>query len=176
MALMNTEATAAEITTESSTARPHYLLVAIVSLLVIGLDQLTKLYILRTFSPGEVLAIIPNLFNLTLTFNPGAAFGLWGQVDDGWRQLILGVTTCIALGVVLYFLKQPAYRNKLAQTALASILGGAVGNIIDRTRLNGTVVDFLDFYWGTNHWPAFNVADSAICVGVFLLIVLPQRH
>lgn len=155
--------------------RPHYVLVALVSFLIIASDQLSKFYILNTFTPGEVLAVIPNLFNLTLTFNPGAAFGLWGQMGDGWRQLILGVTTCAALGVVFYFLRQPAYRNKLAQTALACILGGAVGNIIDRLRHNGTVVDFLDFYWGNAHWPAFNVADSAICIGVALLILLPQR-
>jgi signal peptidase II len=155
--------------------KPHYLLVTLVSVLIIAADQLSKFYILRTFTPGEVRVVIPNLFNLTLTFNPGAAFGLWGQLGDGWRQLILGGTTCLALGVVFYFLKQPAYRNKLTQTALASILGGAIGNIIDRLCHNGTVVDFLDFYWGNAHWPAFNVADSAICVGVTLLILAPQR-
>lgn len=162
--------------TAPSQPQPNYLLVTLVCLLVIGADQISKHYILQTFSLGEILPVIPRLFNLTLTFNPGAAFGLWGGVAEGWRQIILGITTCAALGVVFYFLRQPSYRNKLTQTALASILGGALGNIIDRFRHDGTVVDFLDFYWGGTHWPAFNIADSAICIGVALLILLPQRR
>ncbi len=143
----------------------------LVTLLVVALDQASKRYILEHFQPGEIRPVIPELFNLTLTFNPGAAFGLWGTLSDGWRQGILASTTLLALGVVFYFLRQPSYRGAKTQAALAGILGGAIGNVIDRFCYNGTVVDFLDFYWGSSHWPAFNVADSAICIGVFILII-----
>jgi signal peptidase II len=154
---------------------PNYLLVVLITGLTVALDQISKHYILSYFLPGEIRPVIPDLFNLTLTFNPGAAFGLWRDIPDGWRQVVLGVTTCAALGVVFYLLKQPGYQSRLTQTALAGILGGAIGNIIDRLRHNGTVVDFLDVFWGSYHWPAFNIADSAICLGVALLIVLPYR-
>jgi signal peptidase II len=140
---------------------------------VIIVDQVSKRYILEHFQPGEIRPVISDLFNLTLTYNPGAAFGLWGTVSDGWRQAILGITTLLALGVVFYFLRQAGYRAAKTQAALAAILGGALGNVIDRFCYNGTVVDFLDFYWGKAHWPAFNVADSAICIGVFILIIFP---
>jgi signal peptidase II len=140
---------------------------------VISLDQLSKRYILEHFQPGEIRPVVSDLFNLTLTYNPGAAFGLWGNLSDGWRQLILGSTTLLALGVVFYFLRQASYRAVKTQAALAAILGGAIGNVIDRFCYNGTVVDFLDVYWGSAHWPAFNIADSAICIGVFILIVFP---
>jgi signal peptidase II len=79
----------------------------------------------------------------------------------------------MALALVIFLLTRPYYQSLLAQSALASILGGALGNVIDRF-LYGAVVDFLDFYIGTSHWPAFNIADSAICVGVGLLLFLPK--
>jgi signal peptidase II len=146
-------------------------LTILVTLATAALDQLTKHLILLTFSPGESVPIIPGLFNLTLTFNLGAAFGLWSGLPGGVRELVLALTNLLALGVVVYFMRQPHYRTWIAQTALAGILGGAIGNIIDRF-VHGSVVDFLDFYVGNSHWPAFNVADSAICVGVTILLVL----
>ena len=152
---------------------PRYGLVALVALTTVLLDQLSKGWILSTFTPGDIKPVIPGLFNLTLTFNPGAAFGLWTGLSDGWRQLLLSLTVLIALAVVLFFLRQPTHRGRLSQIALAAILGGAIGNIIDRLRL-GSVVDFIDIYLGSWHWPAFNIADSAICVGVAILILLPQ--
>jgi signal peptidase II len=149
-----------------------YILVTVVALGTVIIDQLTKLAILNSFQPGEIRTIIDGLFNLTLTFNRGAAFGLWSGLSGGWREVVLGLTILLALGVVGFLLTRPYYRRSLAQSALALILGGAIGNVIDRFRL-GAVVDFLDFYIGTSHWPAFNVADSAICIGVGLLILLP---
>ena len=138
--------------------------------LVVGLDQLSKLIILQSVSQGEFLPVIPGFFNLTLTYNYGAAFGLWSWLPEGVRQLTLAGTICLALVVVCYFLCQPAFKNRPARAALAGILGGAIGNVIDRV-YHGAVVDFLDVYVGKNHWPAFNLADSAICLGVTILLI-----
>lgn len=133
-------------------------------------DQWTKQIILGRFSLGEVESIIPGFFNLTLAYNTGAAFGLWTSLDPTVRRLVLFGTTALALGAVLYFFRHPAYQNPLPCTGLSLILGGAVGNLYDRLTLHH-VVDFLDVYYGTYHWPAFNIADSCICIGVGLLIL-----
>jgi signal peptidase II len=138
----------------------------------VALDQVSKRLVLSSFQPGEVRPVIDGLFNLTLTFNRGAAFGLWSGLPSGWREAILGLTILMALAVVAFLMTRSHYQSLWAQTSLAAILGGAIGNIIDRVKF-GAVVDFLDFYLGSYHWPAFNVADSAICVGVALLILLP---
>ena len=162
---------AAHSMTSSSVATRFYLfLTAIVSIGTVGVDQLSKLLVLRSFQPGEVRPIIDNFFNLTLTFNRGAAFGLWSWLTPGIREVVLGFTVLVAIAVVVYFLSRPYYQKALPQIALALIMGGAIGNIMDRVRL-GAVVDFLDVYYGTYHWPAFNVADSAICIGVGILIL-----
>ena len=155
------------------TKLPYALLVVLVVILVVGLDQLTKRMALASFHPGEIRPVIDGLFNLTLSFNTGAAFGLWTGLASGWREAVLALTILMALALVIFLLTRPYYQTLLAQTALAAILGGAVGNVIDRF-LYGAVVDFLDFYVGTSHWPAFNIADSAICVGVGLLLFLPK--
>ncbi len=136
-------------------------------------DQITKQLALTSFQPGEVRPIIDGLFNLTLSFNRGAAFGLWSGLESGWREVVLTITILLALSVVGFLLTRPYYHSRLAQIALAGILGGAIGNVIDRF-VYGAVIDFLDFYLGSYHWPAFNIADSAICVGVGLLLILPK--
>ncbi len=138
-------------------------------MLVAFLDQWTKFLIVSALTLGERIEIIPGFFNLTLAYNPGAAFGMLGDLPDGTRQLVLGAVTVLALLVVFYFLAKDYYHDLIAQAALGLILGGAVGNIIDRVRL-GVVVDFLDVYVQSYHWPSFNVADSAICIGVAILI------
>ncbi len=162
-----------DTSTPSTSAKPTSFatLAALVTFTTAALDQLTKHLILLTFSPGETVSIIPGLFNLTLTFNLGAAFGLWSGLPSGVREGVLALTNLLALGVVVYFMRQPHYRTWVAQAALAGILGGAIGNIIDRF-VHGSVVDFLDFYLGNSHWPAFNVADSAICIGVTTLLIM----
>lgn len=144
---------------------------------IAALDQLTKYLILHSIPLHETWPIIPELMNLTLTFNKGAAFGVFSNIaDDATRHFILGLATAFALGVVIYYLLKHFRHSRIALVALGLILGGALGNLIDRGRY-GAVVDFIDFYVGQYHWPAFNVADSAICIGMVLLFILrPEKE
>jgi signal peptidase II len=142
----------------------------LVSLVVVILDQLSKIWILNNFSYGEVWEIIPDFFNLTLVMNPGAAFGLFAGLPTMTRRIVLGVVTIVAVILVVTLLRKEAKDDSYAQFGLYLILGGAFGNLIDRFRFDA-VVDFLDVYVGAYHWPAFNVADSAISIGVTLLLI-----
>lgn len=150
--------------------KPHsVLLFALLFFGVVIFDQITKFVALSAFAPGDVLPVFDGFFNLTLAFNRGVAFGLFANLTDGTRHLLLGLSACVALAAVAYFFFRDYAHDLVARCALILVLGGAVGNIIDRIRL-GMVVDFLDFYVGDYHWPAFNIADSAICIGVFILL------
>jgi signal peptidase II len=134
---------------------------------VIVADFLTKWAVLAAFAPGERRAVT-GFFNLVLAFNKGAAFSLLADAP-GWQAPLL-IAFALAAGVVVsVLLLRPGGRN-IYYAGLALILGGALGNLIDRLRF-GHVVDFLDFHAFGWHWPAFNVADSAICVGAALLIL-----
>lgn len=135
------------------------------------LDQYSKFIIESAMHPEQVIPVIDGLFNLTLHYNRGAAFGLFHELPDGTRQAVLWSVSSIAVIMVLYFLVMEYYGSVVGKVSLSLILGGAVGNGLDRA-LRGEVVDFLDFYFGSYHWPAFNVADSAITVGALLLIFL----
>lgn len=137
---------------------------------VVTFDQLTKLWILRSFSLYESLEIIPGFFSLTYLTNKGAAFGFLAGQTGVWRHylfLILGAVALVVIVISWFRLRQS---HLLYSISLALIGGGALGNLIDRIRL-GSVVDFLDVYIGVHHWPAFNVADSAICVGVVVFFI-----
>lgn len=162
-------------TPSHSPRRYRYTLILLVASITIIIDQISKQLILNAFQPGEVLPVVPGFFNLTLTFNFGAAFGLWSNLPPGWREVALGASITLALLVLMYFLRHSAQRSTLSQVSLAAVLGGALGNVIDRFR-HGYVIDFLDAYWGTYHWPAFNIADSAIVVGVAIVVLGPQPH
>ena len=145
---------------------------------VLGLDQWTKHVAVTELPPGEPMPIIDNIFNLTLVYNPGAAFGMFSGLDDNIRRILLGVVATLALLVVVRFMLKEAKHDAPSQFALTAILGGAIGNLIDRYRFD-SVVDFLDFYWNSYHWPAFNVADTAISIGVALLmyrVLLTKPH
>ena len=139
---------------------------------VIVADQLTKWAVLGHFSYGERLALTP-FFNLVLVYNKGAAFSMFADAA-GWQTPMLVVFALVASGIVSYLIvRDPAKR--LLCLGLALILGGALGNLIDRLRF-GHVVDFLDFHaWGW-HWPAFNVADSGITIGAVLLVLDGLLH
>lgn len=143
---------------------------------VVILDQLTKLWIMTSFDLHEQQTVIPGFFNLVYVTNTGAAFGFLAG-EKTWLRQVFFITVSVAALVVIFL----AYNHLKKQAgifayALGLIAGGAVGNLIDRLRF-GSVVDFLDFYVGSYHWPAFNAADSAITVGVglFLLGTLLQH-
>jgi len=134
---------------------------------VIVLDYLTKVAVLQSFAPGESRAVAP-FFNLVLVFNKGAAFSFLATAQ-GWQTLFFAAIAIVA-SVVISFLIVRNRRKTLFCTGLALILGGALGNLYDRV-VYGHVVDFLDFHAAGWHWPAFNVADSAITVGAVVLIL-----
>lgn len=142
-----------------------YLLIA---LLVIVADQVTKVAVLDRFEPGQRLAVIAGFFDLTLLFNRGAAFSFLAG-HDGWQRWFFVAIAIAASGFILYLLMHHLHQ-RMFSFALGLILGGAIGNVIDRL-LYGQVVDFLLFHQGSWYFPAFNVADSAITVGAVLLIL-----
>jgi signal peptidase II len=137
------------------------------SLGVVLADQVTKALVLARFSLGERVELT-GFFNMVLVYNKGAAFSFLSDAG-GWQTPALVVFAVVAIGVVGTFIVRSPGRHML-RTGLALILGGALGNLIDRVRY-GQVVDFLDFHAAGWHWPAFNVADSAITVGAALLIL-----
>ena len=137
-----------------------------VSAIVILFDQLSKIAVVNTLPYGVPHALV-SWFNLTLVYNPGAAFGFlaWAPGWQRWAFTALGIAATL---VICYLLKRHG-QQRVFSLSLALILGGALGNVIDRLRLTH-VVDFLDFHIGYWHWPAFNLADSAITIGAILLI------
>ncbi|MBU0479850.1 MAG: signal peptidase II [Proteobacteria bacterium] len=137
---------------------------------VVIIDQLSKLWIMTAFRPFEIKPVIPGLFNLIFITNTGAAFGMLAGEQTLWRQLFFGTVAVIALVVLVYAFRQYRDRGILYVTGIGLVAGGAVGNLIDRVRF-GHVVDFLDFFIGRYHWPAFNAADSAITIGVGLFLL-----
>jgi signal peptidase II len=147
-----------------------YGLMVLIVLTVIIFDQLTKWQVTRAMRLHESIPIVSDLFSLTYIRNPGAAFGILAGSHAGFRLLFFGLTSVLALALLgtIYMRLSPA--DWVGQVSVASIFGGAVGNLIDRIRA-GEVIDFLDFSFQGHHWPAFNVADAAITVGVFFLIV-----
>lgn len=143
----------------------------IVALGVVLLDQFTKELVQNVLNYGRQMTVVPGFFDITLTYNKGVAFGMMSGLSDFNRNLAVYFSTMFALLVLgILFFKYYAY-SVSHTTAVALILGGAVGNLIDRIRL-GQVVDFLDFHIVNYHWPAFNIADSGICIGVFILLIL----
>ena len=138
------------------------------ALLVLILDQATKHVIEALFQFGEQHALIPGFFNLTLAYNPGAAFSFLADAG-GWQRYFF---TALALGVsafIVYLLKKHQSETRYA-LALSLILGGALGNAIDRMLL-GHVIDFIQLYYQRWYYPAFNIADSAICIGAVLMVI-----
>ena len=152
---------------ESTLYRGAYLTV---SLAVLFLDQWTKGLVTRTMEVHQSKTIISDVFDLTYVRNTGAAFGLFASVDSSIKAIMLNSIAVIVFLIVSAYALRSSHKSVRLQVGLALILGGAVGNLLDRVRF-GYVVDFLDFAVSGHHWPAFNVADSAICIGVALLFL-----
>ncbi len=150
--------------------RRRFLAFGALALAVVVLDQATKTWVLATFELHETLPVIPGWFHLTYIRNPGAAFGLFSGHAEAFRRPFFLVVTTVALAAILAILWRAPRGRPWLLTALGLVFGGAVGNLIDRVRW-GEVVDFLDVFWKTHHWPAFNIADSAITVGMGVLIL-----
>jgi signal peptidase II len=131
-------------------------------------DQLTKQWALARLDASHPVVVMPDLFHLVLVMNPGVAFGIFAGVPPRWRWIVtlFSLTALVLLGSLAFRILP---RGRLmARVAIGLVFGGAAGNLLDRWQF-GAVVDFIDIFWGTYHWPAFNVADSAITVGVCLL-------
>jgi signal peptidase II len=135
---------------------------------IIVLDQVTKAIALAHLAPGLPQAVADDWLSLTLVMNPGLAFGMLGSVPRGWRWLVAALSIIALVVLARVALRVLPTGGRFAVTAVGLIFGGAVGNLIDRARF-GAVVDFVDVHYRGWHWPAFNVADSAISVGVVLL-------
>lgn len=144
---------------------------ALVAGLVVLLDQITKALILAQVPLYDIIPVIPGFFNITHIQNPGGAFGFFAGGAIWLRKLVFLLLSSVAVVFVLYLYHQTPLRYRWLSFGLALIFGGAIGNLIDRIRFDVKVVDFLDFYIGRYHWPSFNVADSAITVGVTIFAI-----
>ena len=146
------------------------LFVTLVPVLLVAADQLTKLWAIARLKPIGSIQVIPGLFSLTYVENQGAA---WGMLAG--KQVLLIGFSIITLCFLLWRHKHIFGPLRFGHVTMALLTGGILGNLIDRIRLS-YVVDFLDFYWRHHHFPAFNIADSAICCGVFLFILMQWLH
>ncbi|MAW62406.1 MAG: signal peptidase II [Acidobacteria bacterium] len=143
---------------------------ATIGISILALDQLTKQMVRMSIELYDAIEIIPGFLNLVHVRNTGAAFGFLNSVNIANKQLLMTAIALVAMTAIVAYARQVEPRETLARTGLALILGGAMGNLIDRASA-GYVVDFIDVYWRTYHFWAFNVADSAITVGAGFLIL-----
>jgi signal peptidase II len=146
----------------------RWFLFSIIAIAGLIADQLTKLYIDSSMRLFQSIPVLDNFFHITYVRNKGAAFSFLAHTS--WRLPFFITISLVAAVVILVAFARLRDDQKLAQVSLVMIFSGAVGNLIDRVRM-GEVIDFLDAHWYEHHWPAFNVADSMICVGVFLLAI-----
>jgi len=152
------------------TGRPSIRMLLSVPLTVVALDQATKLWVAGRMDLFESIPIVPGFFSITYVRNPGAAFGMFSEAHGLLRMGFLVSVSLVAVVMLsVFFLKSP-HAERVSRVAAVLVMGGALGNLIDRVRF-GEVIDFLDLFVGRLHWPAFNVADSAISIGVALLVL-----
>ncbi len=153
---------------------PKYTLMTLLSGGVLVLDQATKVLVDKTMVLHQSIEIIPNFADLTYLRNTGAAFGFLAGARSSLRIVFFALISSVAIGCIVYLIRGLRPQRKGLLVSLSLILGGAIGNLIDRLRL-GEVIDFIDLHWYDIHWPAFNVADSAISIGVVLLFIQMLR-
>lgn len=149
--------------------KDKYLRLIFIAGLIVVLDQITKLIVLDSLPLFHSIKIIPGFFNLTHIHNPGGAFGFLSTNSSSTQRFVFLFASSLAIGLVLYFYNKTPKSFVLLSTGFALVIGGALGNLIDRIRM-GKVVDFLDFHIGDLHWPAFNVADSAVSIGMIIFV------
>ncbi|MGA2330196.1 MAG: signal peptidase II [Syntrophales bacterium] len=158
--------------------RKYFILSATVSAVVL-LDYITKAYIDSNMSLHESIVVIGGFLNITYVRNPGAAFSFLASASPGFRSVFFLTVTVLAIILVLYYIAKSKTEEPFMIFALSLILSGALGNFIDRVRL-GEVIDFIDVHLDAYHWPAFNVADSAITIGAFIMLFAlfkrPKEH
>ena len=152
-----------------SSKKDKYRRLIVIAGLIVILDQATKLLVLEALPLFHSVPIVPGFFNLTHIHNPGGAFGFLSSGSSTLQRLVFLSASILAIGLVLYFYNKTPRSFTLLSSGFALIIGGALGNLIDRIRM-GKVVDFLDFYIGDIHWPAFNVADSAVSIGMLIFV------
>lgn len=149
-----------------------YLVLGTLAGFIVAADQLTKIYVHANFGLGETIAVIPNIFHITYVRNLGAAFGIFREFSETFRTAFFLTMPPMAMIVIAMMLRGVEDSDRWQVFSLSLIFGGAMGNYIDRLRF-GYVIDFLDFhYYDVWSYPAFNIADSAIVVGVILLLVI----
>jgi signal peptidase II len=149
-----------------------YMILIAVSLFLVAIDQITKIYIHSNFELSESITVIPNYFNITYVRNMGAAFGIFTDSNETFRHIFFLSIPAIAVGIIVFFIYGLPESERAQILALSSIAGGAIGNYIDRIQ-HGYVIDFLDFHIKNIYsWPVFNIADSAIVAGVAVLTYL----
>jgi signal peptidase II len=136
---------------------------------VVALDQLVKAIIVAKIPAYHSVSVIPGFFNVTHIYNTGGAFGFLSGNSSGFRQIFFLAASIVAVGVILYLYRKTPPHQLFLEIGFSLILGGAAGNILDRIRV-GKVVDFLDFHIMGLHWPSFNIADSAITLGMLIFV------
>lgn len=154
--------------------RPRFFAVYSIAALVIAIDQWTKLWAVSNIPPFISYNVIPGFFDLVNVRNRGAAFGFLNRSDIEWQFWLFFAAAITAVGAII-LMTRSAKSNKYLFTGFGLIMGGAIGNLIDRIRIRA-VIDFLDFYIGSYHWPAFNVADMGICLGAMLVCVAVYKQ
>ena len=147
-----------------------YVLVFAVAAAVLVADQVSKAYIRQTVGLYESIAVVDSVFHITHVRNKGGAFSLFADTSSALRVPFFFAVTVVALGVLVFMVRRVEAKQFLLLFALGGILGGALGNFVDRLRFAGQVTDFLDFHWNGYYWPAFNVADSFITTGMIILL------
>lgn len=143
------------------------------ALIILALDLVSKQWVMANFWLGESMAIMP-FINLFYSYNSGAAFSFLAD-ESGWQRWIFSLIAVVIIVILLVIMYRSDYRVRLSNAAHAMVIGGALGNFFDRI-VHGVVIDFIDIYIGSWHWPTFNIADLAICTGTILIIVESFFH
>ena len=152
----------------------RYAILGAAALIAFVLDQASKWLVMRTIPMHRPVEVIPGFFDLVNLRNRGAAFGFLNRSDIEWQFWLFLVATLVAVAAIVVLVRGMRDEDTVLAAGLGLVLGGALGNLLDRLRFRA-VVDFLDVYWRDWHWPAFNIADSAICLGAFLACIVLCR-